>query len=226
MMGTLGSKAASAELFSDVAESTMFSAEAGAVCEAVAERRREFATVRFCAHRALRRIGVPAVPVLPGPDGTPRWPAGVVGSMTHCAGYRAAAVALSRDLRSLGIDAEPHLAVPTETLDLIAGADERAQFEALADARPNLHWDRILFCAKEALFKAWFPLTHLWLGFADLAITMRLDGTFCAHVDVPAPRDAGTGLRTFTGRWAVDRGLIVAATWVPGPGATSKKRAR
>jgi 4'-phosphopantetheinyl transferase EntD len=109
--------AACAEMFSDVPESTMLSIEAAAVEGAVAERR-EFGTVRHCARKALLRIGVPPVPVLPDVDGAPRWPVGVVGSMTHCAGYRAAAVARSSELCSVGIDAEPHAPLPDDSLDL------------------------------------------------------------------------------------------------------------
>ena len=39
----------------------------------------------------------------------------------------------------------------------------------------GLHWDRILFCAKEATYKAWFPLTHRWLGFEDAHIVFDVD---------------------------------------------------
>jgi 4'-phosphopantetheinyl transferase EntD len=112
LIATLVPATASAETFSDVPESTMFSDEAAAVAGAGAERRREFGTVRWCARKALRQLGVPAVPILPDGDRAPRWPVGVVGSLTHCAGYRAAVVARSGELRGVGIDAEPHAALP------------------------------------------------------------------------------------------------------------------
>src|SRR5918999_1940431 len=117
LIATLVRRSASAETFSDVPESTMFSDEAAAVAGAGAERRREFGTVRWCARKALRQLGVPAVSILPDEDRAPRWPVGVVGSMTHCARYRAAVVARSGELRGVGIDAEPHAALPAETLD-------------------------------------------------------------------------------------------------------------
>src|SRR5918999_6186071 len=98
LIATLVPASASAEMFSDAPESTMFSTEAAAVANAVAERRREFGTVRHCARKALRQLGVPAVPILPDVDRAPRWPVGVVGSMTHCTGYRAAALARSAEL--------------------------------------------------------------------------------------------------------------------------------
>ena len=214
MIEALLPASACAEMFSDAPESTMFSIEAAAVATAVPERRREFGTVRYCARKALRQIGEPAVPILPDPDRAPRWPVGVVGSMTHCAGYRAAAVARSGELCGLGIDAEPHAAFPDEALDLVLRDEEREQLLALADASRDLHWDRILFCAKEAVYKAWFPLTRRWLDFADVSTTVHLDGTFRARLLVRRPRVAGLDLGSFDGRWTVGRGLVVAATSV------------
>src|SRR5918992_849287 len=82
----------------------------------------------------------------------PRWPAGVVGSMTHCVGYRAAAVARSDELCGIGIDAEPHAALPGAVLDLVLRDEERERLRALADSSPDLHWDRVVFCAKEAVY--------------------------------------------------------------------------
>jgi enterobactin synthetase component D / holo-[acyl-carrier protein] synthase len=204
LFATLVPASASAELFSDVPESTMFSDEAAAVAGAGAERRREFGTVRWCARKALRQLGVPAVPILPNEDRAPRWPVGVVGSMTHCAGYRAAVVARSDALCGVGIDAEPHAALPPAVLEFVLRDEERARLPALADAGAALHWDRIVFCAKESVYKAWFPLTGRWLDFEDVSITVQLDGTFEARL-------RGAGL---DGCWKVDRGLILAATSV------------
>ena len=190
----------------------MFAIEAAVVKGAVAERRREFGTVRYCARKALEKIGVPAVPILPDVDGVPRWPVGLVGSMTHCAGYRAAGVARYHDLCGVGIDAGPRAAVPDAVLDLMVRNEERVRLSALAGARPDLHWDRILFCVKEAVDKAWFPLTRRWLDFADVAVRTHLDGSFWARVRVPGVSAAGADLDRFNGRWVVDRGLVVAAT--------------
>jgi 4'-phosphopantetheinyl transferase EntD len=212
MIGTLVPASASAEMFCDVPESTMFAAEAAAVAGAVAERRREFGTVRYCARKALRQLGAPAGPILPDGDRTPRWPVGVVGSMTHCEGYRAAVVARSGELCGVGIDAEPHDAMPPAALDLVLRDEEWAQLVTLADARPGVHWDRILFCAKEAVYKSWFPLTRRWLDFTDVSTTVLLDGTFEARLQVPAAHLRGADVDGFSGRWIVAHGLVVAAT--------------
>jgi 4'-phosphopantetheinyl transferase EntD len=201
MIEPLLPESACAEMFSDAPESAMFPSEAAAVANAVAGRRREFGTVRYCARKALRRIGAPGVAILPDEHRAPRWPAGVVGSMTHCRGYRAAAVARASELRGVGIDAEPHAALPDAALELVARDEERARLLALADARPELHWDRILFCAKEAVYKAWFPLTRRWLDFDEVSTELQPDGTFRTRLG-------------FGGRWMVARGLVVAAASV------------
>jgi enterobactin synthetase component D / holo-[acyl-carrier protein] synthase len=71
----------------------LFPAEEALVRTADPRRQAEFTAGRACARTALARLGLPATPVLTGRAGEPRWPAGVTGSVTHCAGYRACAVA-------------------------------------------------------------------------------------------------------------------------------------
>ena len=205
---------ACAELFCDVADTSMFPAESEAVQGAVMARRREFATVRACARLALRQLGLPASPIFRDADGAPRWPAGVVGSMTHCPGYRAAVVARAGDLCSVGLDAEPHAALPDDVREFVLRDEERARLSSWMQLRPHLHWDRIVFCAKEAVYKAWFPLTRRWLEFADVSVSLHVNGSFRAQVSAPHPPIAGVDLQSFGGQWRVDRGLIVAATWL------------
>src|ERR1700727_169117 len=82
------------------------------IAKSVAKRRNEFITVRYCARQALGELGVPPVPILKGDQGDPCWPDGVVGSLTHCTGYRGAAVGVCSEVRSVGIDAEPHDVLP------------------------------------------------------------------------------------------------------------------
>ncbi|WP_053704807.1 4'-phosphopantetheinyl transferase family protein [Streptomyces sp. WM6368] len=173
-----------AESFADVPESTLLPAELEALGAARHEgRRREFTTVRHCARRALADLGVPPVAVLPGERGAPVWPQGVVGSMTHCAGYRAAAVASRTRVRAVGIDAEPHEPLPGRVLGAIARAEERERLAVLTAECPQVRWDRLLFCVKESVYKAWFPMTRRRLGFADASVSFdRAAGTFRAEL--------------------------------------------
>jgi enterobactin synthetase component D / holo-[acyl-carrier protein] synthase len=209
----LPSRVAVAESFGDDPAAVLFPQERAAIARATESRRREFATARACARTAMTRLGLPEVPVLRGPRGAPQWPEAVTGSITHCAGYRAAAVALTRDVVSLGVDAEPNEALPDHgMLELIALDEERARLGELAAGIPGICWDRLLFSAKESVYKAWFPLARRWLGFesADIIIDPRA-GTFTARLLVPGPLVGGTPLTMLNGGWLVDHGLLVTA---------------
>ena len=149
----------SAEARADPPDVLLFPAEAKVVARAVQRRRLEFATVRHLARIGLGELGVPAGPILPGHRGAPTWPPGIVGSMTHCHGYRAAAVAPAADVGGLGIDAEIHEPLPDGVGRLVASEDEQAHLEEVAHHRSHIHWDRLLFAAKECVYKVWSPRT-------------------------------------------------------------------
>lgn len=126
---------ACSEAFDDLPDAVLFPEEEVVISRVVDKRRREFRTVRLCARRALRELGLPSVAVLPGEHREPLWPPGVVGSMTHCTGCRAAAVAHSRDLVTVGIDAEPHEPLPPDVTDAIALDEELVRLAKLVAAK-------------------------------------------------------------------------------------------
>ncbi len=166
----------------------------------------------------MTRLGLPEVAVPRGPRGAPQWPEGVTGSITHCAGYRAAAVALTRDVVSMGVDAEPNEALPDQgMLELIARGEECVRLGQLAAGIPGVCWDRLLFSAKESVYKTWFPLARRWLGFesADILIDPR-EGTFTARLLVPGPLVKGTPLTMLNGRWLAYQGLLLTTVVVSG----------
>lgn len=204
---------AAAEMYSDPMELAPLPEEEPLIAKSVAKRRNEFITVRYCARQALVDLGMEAVPILKGEKGEPRWPDGVVGSLTHCEGFRGAAVARREEVRSLGIDAEPHGVLPDGVLEAISLPVERQELQALPD---GVHWDRVLFCAKEATYKAWFPLTRRWLGFEDAHIVFDLDasgqsGTFTSEILIDPAALEGPPLTSFSGRWSVRNGIALTA---------------
>jgi 4'-phosphopantetheinyl transferase EntD len=201
-----------AESFTDdERDDDLFPLERAHIAAAVNKRRREFATVRMCARKALADLGVPAVAILPGERGAPQWPQAIAGSMTHCDGYRAAAVAWKSDVPVLGIDAEPHGPLPEGVLELISLPQERVHLSDLARIEPGVCWDRLLFSAKESVYKAWFPLTESWLGFEGAEVTLNLDHSFVARLLLPGTRADDTSLAGFDGRWLAENGLLVTA---------------
>jgi 4'-phosphopantetheinyl transferase EntD len=128
-------------------------------------------------------------------------------------------VARGTDLVTVGVDAEPHEALPPEVLDTVTLPEERERLARLAAARPGIHWDRLLFSAKESVYKAWFPLTRRWLGFEEASIVFdpdpRAPGSFDARLLVPGPVVDGVKLPGFTGRWLVRDGLLFTAIAFP-----------
>lgn len=195
-------------------------AEAGQIDFAVESRRIDFAAARACAREAMTRLGVPPGPVVRGGRGMPVWPTGVVGTLTHTDGLRAAALASTETVRSLGLDVEPHGPLPDGVLEAVSLPEEAAWVRAVRDEVPAVHWDRVLFTAKEATYKAWFPLTRRWLGFADARITVTTthvdDGSACGDLGTrilvdPHASDGGPDLVDLRGRWSVRDGYVASA---------------
>ncbi|GAA4894954.1 4'-phosphopantetheinyl transferase [Streptomyces coeruleoprunus] len=202
---------ASAEAFDDDRGADLFAEERAAIAGAVQTRRREFTTVRQCARAALRELGIPPVPLPPGPGRAPSWPAGVVGSMTHCTGYRAAAVARASRVHAVGIDAEPSAPLPDGVLEMIGLPKERALLERLRARDARVPWDRLLFSCKEAVYKVWFPLARRSLEFSGAEIAIDPGGTFSVRLLEPPPAVAGRPLTQVSGRWLHRDGLLLTA---------------
>lgn len=206
---------ATAETRDDGAGGDLFEAEEAMIVRAVEKRRREFTSGRGCAHRALAQLGATPGPILGGKRGEPIWPPGVIGSITHCDGYRGCAVARESDLVAIGIDAEPHAPLPQGLIGDVARREELGPLAELARAEPGVHWDRLLFSAKETVYKAWYPLTERWLGFEDAVLSFDpVRRSFAARLLVPGPVVAGTEVRGFAGRWLIEDGLVLAAIGV------------
>lgn len=176
-----------------------------------AGRRTEFATGRACARTALSRLEVAATALPPDERGAPIWPVGVVGSLTHCPGLWVAAVARSTDVAGLGIDAEPHAALPDRVLPVVASPTEQRHLGALARADPGVAWDRLLFSAKESVFKLWWPATGRWLDFEQVEVRLRPDGHLRARLQPAGLVLRGRPTQELPGRWAADAGHLVTA---------------
>jgi 4'-phosphopantetheinyl transferase EntD len=204
------------EVRGDIADAPLFAAEEEVIARAVEKRRREFRTARACARAALSQLGIEPQAIPSGERGAPQWPAGIVGSITHCDGYRAAALARGADLSTIGIDAEVDAALPDGVPDDVALPEERRALKVLAREEPGLSWDRLLFSIKESVYKAWFPLAGRWLGFEDASVEIDPDhGSFAARLLVAGPRLDGDELSDFSGRWLARDGILLAAIAVP-----------
>ncbi|KOX23568.1 MULTISPECIES: 4'-phosphopantetheinyl transferase family protein [unclassified Streptomyces] len=178
---------------------------------AVPARRREFRAGRACARRAMTALGLPPLPVPAGRDRAPVWPARVVGSISHTGDYCAAAVARADRVRSIGIDAEDNLRLDEPTRRLVCREEEEEWWHGPGGEAP--YWPTVFFSAKEAVYKAWFPLVGGWLGFHDVRVEPDpATGTFTARVLVPRP--PGPAPEVLHGRFAVSPGLVRTAVVV------------
>ncbi|MCX4092214.1 4'-phosphopantetheinyl transferase superfamily protein [Nocardia sp. alder85J] len=206
----------SAEIVGTEQAGDLLPAEAGLLTgREVAKRRLEVINGRTAARRAMAGLGHGDVPVLRGDRNVPQWPAGVVGSITHKDGYYAAAVADAGQWRAVGIDAEDNAPLSAGGVTRMATPAEVAWLAEVGD-RDGVHWDRMLFSAKEAVYKAWFPLTGREIGFKDVRVTFG-PGAGEFHADIDGHPDIDPALRDLTGRYLVTGGRILTAILVPQP---------
>lgn len=210
---------AAAEIYGDVLDTDLFPSEEVVVANAVTGRRRAFTSGRACARRAMRGLGLDPVAVPAGERGMPRWPDAVVGSVTHSNGYRAAAVAWARDFASIGIDAEPAHDLSERLVNRIAGPNERASLSDLHASQPAIPWRRLLFSAKEAVYKAWYPLSGRWLAATDIEIGLdaaqgRFRVTRLACIDIACRCEPSS----FVGSWLTEGGLLLTTAVVEAEG--------
>jgi 4'-phosphopantetheinyl transferase EntD len=149
-------------------------------------RAAEFDTGRECARMALRDIGIDHTgrPILADGHGAPLWPAGVVGSISHTAGWTGAVAARRGGhggIASIGLDAEVAAPLPGGVLEVVASEAERTELARLGRAGPGVPWDAVLFAAKEATYKAWYPLTGVVLHHEQVTVVLTADGRFRAE---------------------------------------------
>lgn len=175
-------------------------------------RRSEFATGRWCARAALGQVRAGTdLPLLRDDHGAPGWPAGFVGSITHTAGWTAAAATARgwrAGIRSIGLDAEAAGPLPPGVLDVIASRREQSDLDRLAILHPDTAWGTVLFTAKEATYKAWYPLTGVVLAHDDIDVHVSADGRFHAEARATAAWTRTT--HRVRGRWGLAAGVVVS----------------
>ncbi|RWC25108.1 MAG: 4'-phosphopantetheinyl transferase superfamily protein [Mesorhizobium sp.] len=121
---------------------------------------------RWIAHGLLAELGIKDVAILRTPSGAPVWPDGITGSLAHDDDMAVAAVVPVGHIASLGIDVEPALPLQDEILALVATPADRT------DAADRHLAGRLLFAAKEAVYKAVYPLDREVLGYEDISVDL------------------------------------------------------
>lgn len=188
--------------------------ERAALTRARPERLREFDAGRAAARRAMAELGMTPAAVLHGIDRAPVWPEGLTGSITHGAGACLAAVAHRYDVQALGIDLEEEAPLAPEIVGTVCTPEEQERLDALPPEQRGYR-ARLIFSAKEAAYKAQYPLSQELFDFHTLDIGFDDDapGRFTARFLRPvAPFASGNRI---SGRYAIGGGRIVTAATLP-----------
>jgi 4'-phosphopantetheinyl transferase EntD len=147
-------------------EQALLPGEAPAFATSVVKVRRASGAARIVARELLAKIGLPKCALPKGVGGAPVWPTGIIGSMSHDSSVAVAAIAPRRSCAALGIDIEPAEALPPELLDLVITPEERARIGE------DPYGGRLLFAAKEAVYKAVYPLDRTFLDHHDVEVSL------------------------------------------------------
>jgi 4'-phosphopantetheinyl transferase EntD len=145
-------------------ENALMPREAAALANHVVKARRASGAVRIVAREFLAQLGSANGELLKDQAGAPIWPDDIVGSLAHDSRVAVAAVGRRRDIGALGIDIEPAEPLPPELLGMVTTARERRNMD-LDPCRGRLH-----FVAKEAVYKAVYPLDPTFLEHHDVEI--------------------------------------------------------
>jgi len=147
-------------------EHALLDAEAASIASSVAAVRRASGAARIVARRLLAPFGYAGFALRRGASGEPLWPAGITGSLAHDDTVAVAVVGRQSDVRALGIDIEPAVPLPSDMLAQVATAEE---LRRIADDPLQ---GRLLFAAKEAVYKACYPLDRAFLEFHDIEVDL------------------------------------------------------
>lgn len=169
---------------------------------AVPKRKREFVGGRAAARSAMARLGLKPVPIPVQSSRAPQWPDGVWGSISHTDTLCAAAV--TKEPFSLGLDVERDSDLKPQLLSTIC-----SEAELVRIAGPDqLRLAKLIFSAKEAAYKAQFPLTGQVFGFDHMDILLDLQARVFTATFVKAVGIFGKGDR-FCGRFDRVAGHLV-----------------
>ena len=134
----------------------------------------QYRSGRICAREALSRFGIRNKPVIRDPETRePIWPDGFSGAITHSKNWAAAAVGKKTIISGIGIDLEDlkrnidprisrHVCTKEEN-DWLHKLDKTLLDQTL----------KLIFSAKESIFKAFFPSTKIFLHFHDAKILIN-----------------------------------------------------
>ena len=94
-------------------------------------------------------------------------------------------------------------------VEVVASQDERTALERLGAEQPGIPWDTLLFSAKEATYKAWYPLTGIVAGPPVIEVDLASAGAFTG-VAAALRRVGREVVHRVRGRWGLGPRVLVA----------------
>jgi enterobactin synthetase component D len=185
--------------------------ETAAMAGFAEKRRREYATVRTLARAGLERFfDVRDFDLLNADDRSPIWPEGICGSIAH-SNTRAWVALVEAGYGTIGIDGEGRAELGRELWRLILRDEEVAYLESV-DAPLRGRCALTLFTAKEALYKAQYPQSGLYMDY--MALRVEADDTGALRCIFQ--QDVGPFPRGFVAHGRSLQGNdLVSAVWIP-----------
>lgn len=137
------------------------------------KRQAEFFAGRYAAKLALEKHQYALNTPLSIPTGKhrePIWPAGYIGSISHCSGIALCTAALENEIHYLGIDIERYI---PEQLAVKIAHQIHTEYEQSLLRKVGLSCSQsttLLYSAKESFFKAIFPQVGEYFGFECISL--------------------------------------------------------
>jgi len=149
----------------------------------VESRKIEYLAGRYCAGQALGQLGAFTSIIGRNDDGSPHWPMGTLGSLSHTSDRVIACVAYQSEWIGLGIDVERIIEKPMlQPLEsLVFTIADKLQIDQVK--LPLLEAATLVFSAKESFFKFIYPQTHALLDFRDVSLLEIKDGEFVIGIN-------------------------------------------
>ena len=179
-------------------------------------RVREYTAGRTLAREMISQY-LPWVGSIPtDADRCPVWPTGLSGSISHTRSHVGVAIASSSKILGVGIDLEP---VGSVTDDLFDQLFTKGELKTIHSSSDDSIATRI-FCCKEAVYKAAFPSTRVFLNFQQLEIRLSESAK---EFEVAYTEDPETLKFIDTGKGNVDviNGRVQALFAVRAPNASA-----
>ena len=179
------------------------------------KRKIEFSQGRSCAHQALAKFKLEAEPITRNTETRePCWPESVRGSITHSGDYAAAAVGLADDVSGIGIDLENlSRAVDFNISRHVCVERELDWLKTLSTAKSNLGL-RIIFSAKESIFKCLFPISKTYLYFKDATVEIDEDSDeFTFTISRECSGITESGFR-HSGKFSIINKMLLTAIYI------------